>query len=82
MVVKMLSKIPSSEEKYMLQLRMQQDIIQTIFRCGNSTNTGPHRILSPVFHSHHSDRNLGKPWNFLNHDYCTLNILIVGGAIE
>ena len=60
MIAKMLSKIPSSEEKYMLQLRMQQDIIQTIFRCGNSMNTGPHRILSPVFHSHHSDRNLGN----------------------
>ena len=32
MIVKMLSKILSSEEKYMPQLRMQQDIIQTIFR--------------------------------------------------
>ena len=60
LIVKMLSKIPSSEEKYMLQLRMQQDIIQTIFRCGNSMKTGPHRILSPVFHSHHSNRNLGN----------------------
>ena len=37
---------------------MQQDIIQTIFRCGNSMNTGPYRILSPLFHSHHSDRIL------------------------
>ena len=57
-IVKMLSKIPSNEQKYMLRLRMQQDIIQTFFRCGNSMNTGPHRILSPLFHSHHSDMNL------------------------
>ena len=60
MIVKMIPKIPSSEEKYMFQLRIQPEIIQTIFRCGNSMNTGPHRILGPVFHSHHSDRNLGN----------------------
>ena len=60
MIVKMLSKIPSSEEIYALQLRVCQCIIQTIFRCGNSMNTGPHRILSLLFHNHRSDSNLGK----------------------
>ena len=39
MIVKMLSKIPNSEEKYMFQLHIQQDIIQTIFRYRNSKNT-------------------------------------------
>ena len=60
MIVKMLSKIPSGAEKYTLQLRMRQCIIQTIFRCGNSMNTGPHRILSLLFHNHRSDSNLGN----------------------
>ena len=57
-IVKMLSKFPSSEEKCMLQLRMQKDIIQTICRCGNSIKTSPHCILGLIFHCYPSGRNL------------------------
>ena len=40
MIIKMIENIPNTEEKYLLKLRIQQDIIQTKYaierRCSNS----------------------------------------------
>ena len=34
MVIKMIAKIPESEEKYLLKLRIQQDIVQMLYSLG------------------------------------------------
>ena len=39
MIVKIISGIPESEEKYLLKLRIQQDIIKTRFSINRANNT-------------------------------------------
>ena len=41
MVIKMIAKIPESEEKYLLKLRIQQDIVQMLYSLGHGASSVP-----------------------------------------
>ena len=41
MVIKMIAKIPESEEKYLLKLRIQQDIVQMLYSLGHGGSSVP-----------------------------------------